>query len=50
MMSQHLFRSWSDDVKQQTIIWAYVDPVLCRRMVFLGKNVLDTFNDSLDPP
>ena len=40
MISQHWFRWWLGAVRQQAIIWANVDPDLCRHMASLGHNEL----------
>ena len=38
MRSQHWFREWFGAVRQQTITWVIVGPVLCRHMASLGHN------------
>ena len=42
MISQHWFRQWLGAIGQQAITWANVDPDLCRHMVSLGQNELNS--------
>ena len=42
MIGQYWFRPWLGVVRQQTINCINVDPNLCRQMVSLGHNVLNT--------
>ena len=40
LISQHWFRLWHGDVRQQAITWANVDPYLCFHMASPGHNGL----------
>ena len=38
LISQHCYRWWLGSVREPAIIWARIDPNLCRHMMLLGYN------------